>query len=138
MKKNPFLKADDKVIKMYGNTATVIFVQSTRQYDEATGAMSTQESRTESAVSISTPSVISEAVADGKNYMVGDLSFDISRLELERVLPDGRTASVETGVLDLKKDRFVVSGKRYRIVKIHPKNMWADTPSVYRVQLRAE
>lgn len=138
MKKNPFLKADDKVIKMYGNTATVIFVQSTRQYDEATGAISTQESRTESAVSISTPSVISEAVADGKNYMVGDLSFDISRLELERVLPDGRTASVETGVLDLKKDRFVVSGKRYRIVKIHPKNMWADTPSVYRVQLRAE
>lgn len=138
MKKNPFLKADDKVIKMYGNTATVIFVQETRQYDEATGAISTQESRTESAVSISTPSVISEAVADGKNYMVGDLSFDISRLELERVLPDGRTASVETGVLDLKKDRFVVAGRRYRIVKMHPKNMWADTPSMYRVQLRAE
>ena len=138
MKKNPFLKADDKVIKMYGNTATVIFVQETRQYDESTGAMSTQESRTESAVSISTPSVISEAVADGKNYMVGDLSFDISRLELERVLPDGRTVSVETGVIDLKKDRFVVAGRRYRIVKMHPKNMWADTPSMYRVQLRAE
>lgn len=138
MKKNPFLKADDKVIKMYGNTATVIFVQTVREYDESTGAMEMRESRTESPVSISTPSVISEAVADGKNYMVGDLSFDISRLELERVLPEGRTASVETGVLDLRSDRFVVAGRQYRIVKMHPKNMWADTPSMYRIQLRAE
>lgn len=138
MKKNPFLKADDKVIKMYGNTATVVFVGKTRVYNESTGAVSTQEIRTESRVAISTPSVISEAVADGKNYMVGDLSFDISRLELERVLPEGRTASVETGVLDLRSDRFVVAGRQYRIVKMHPKNMWANTPSMYRIQLRAE
>lgn len=137
MKRNPFLKADDRLSKIYGNSAVLVYVDTIRDYDETTGEMNESRVSEPHTVSIDSPSVISEAVADGKNYLIGDLTLDISRLALEKALPSFRTASLESCGVNMEFDYIKFSGRNYRIVKMTPKTVWANQPSKYRVQLRA-
>jgi hypothetical protein len=136
MAKNPFLKSEAKIIKMYGNTAELHFVFRQKKYNAETGDITEEKYEEVRDISISEPAVISEAVADGKNYIIGDMTFDVSRLELEIALPGIRHASIETCGINFESDYIVIGGQKYRIVKMNPKAMWMNLPAKYRVQVR--
>ncbi len=137
MAKNPFLKAEQKIIKMYRNNAKIHFVSVKKNYDPQTGNMTETKEEQVGLVYISEPAVISEAVADGKNYLIGDMTFDVSRLDLEMVLPESRIANNETCGVSMETDFVVIGEQIYRFVKFNPKGMWGGVPAKYRLQVRS-
>lgn len=136
MKKNPFLISEDRLVRLYQNTMTMVYVTRERTYNPDTGAVGNSESEHRREIAFSDPDTISESAANGKNWIVGDMLFDVSRLGLERNMPSGRTANIETCGIHLDTDYVVFSGERYRIVKMTPKTVWCGVPARYRIQVR--
>lgn len=155
MKRNPFLKADHIVIsRLYNNTAVLTYRIRRKQYVESTGDFIEQEFCFVRDVHISSPKEVSEAVVDGKNYLKGDLTAEIAWLELKnsldalpgdpavdvgvesKTLSDLRPMTAVKSGIDLRSDTLEYGGTVYRFVKVLPKNVYANTASVFRIQLR--
>lgn len=137
MKGNPFLKADDKTLRINGNTATIVFVDISSSYDESTGEITMDSMENSVNLPISAPSPINEHIVDGKNYISGDMKFEVSRIALENALPASRTADMINCGIIKGKDRFKLGTLFYSIVKIEPLNIYNNIPSRYRFHIRS-
>lgn len=137
MKGNPFLKADDKTLRINGNTATIVFVDISSSYDESTGEITMDSMENSVNLPISAPSPINEHIVDGKNYISGDMKFEVSRLALENALPGSRTADMINCGIIKSKDRFKLGTLFYSIIKIEPLNIYNNIPSRYRFHIRS-
>jgi hypothetical protein len=133
---NPFLKADDKLLRVNGNTAHLTFVDTSTTYDETTGEMAVETKENTVTIPISNPTVISEHIVDGKNYIAGDLKFETSRLALESSLPSTRYADMQNCGIDKKNDRISIGTVTYAIVRVEPANLWNNDPSRYKLHVR--
>lgn len=152
MKKNPFLKAEQAVIKkVYGNTAEIKFNIKVKLYITATGAFVESLFPCSRQVFIKNPHEIADAIVDGKNYIKGDLTTEIAYQELadvikpistDPIMPDNsnitdyRRANTRNGGLEID-DTLVFDSTEYRIVKTTPKNFYAGVPSRIKVQMRS-
>ena len=152
MKKNPFLKAEQAVIKkVYSNSAVLKFNVKTKLYITATGAFVESVFTCSRNIFIKNPHEIADAIVDGKNYVKGDLTTEIAYQELADVikpLPDDpifpgnkditdyRRANTRNGGIEID-DTLEFDGTEYRIVKTIPKNFYAGVPSRIRLQMRA-
>lgn len=152
MKKNPFLKAEQAVIKkVYGNTATIKFNIKVKLYITATGAFVESLFTCPRQIFIKNPHEIVDAIVDGKNYIKGDLTTEIAYQELinaiqpmpdDPIMPenkditDHRRANTRNGGIE-EGDTLEFDGTEYRIVKITPKNFYAGVPSRLKLQMRS-
>lgn len=136
IKNNPFLKVEEKLIRIYGNVAKIIFVERENSYNSATGEIEKRFTEVEKEIYISDTHVFSEATGNG-NYFVGDITFSVSRQELLSIIPNGRNSSTAMCGLMKDSDEFELYGERYRIVSIKPKTVWAGVPAVLRIQVRS-
>nr|DAH25015.1 MAG TPA: hypothetical protein [Caudoviricetes sp.] len=155
MRRNPFLKADRIVIsKLYGNTAVLTYRVRVRSYDAAAGEFAETEFPFVRTVHISEPSEVSEGIVDGKNYLKGDLTAEIAYLELKqsldaqpgdpavtvggepKTLAELRPMTVMKSGIDTRLDTLEYGGTVYRFVKVKPKHVYANTASIFRLQLR--
>lgn len=152
MKKNPFLKAEQAVIKkVYGNTATIKFNIKVKLYITATGAFVESLFTCPRQIFIKNPHEIVDAIVDGKNYIKGDLTTEIAYQELinaiqpmpdDPIMPenkditDHRRANTRNGGIE-EGDTIEFDGTEYRIVKITPKNFYAGVPSRLKLQMRS-
>lgn len=155
MRRNPFLKADRIIIsRLYNNTAVLTYRVRVRSYDAESGELAETEFPFVRTVHISEPSEVSEGIVDGKNYLKGDLTAEIAYLELRQSLDalpgdpavtvDGeaktlaelRPMTVVKSGIDLRLDTLEYGGTVYRFVKVKPKHVYANTASIFRMQLR--
>lgn len=152
MKKNPFLKAEQAVIKkVYSNSAVLKFNVKTKLYITATGAFVESVFTCPRNIFIKNPHEIADAIVDGKNYIKGDLSTEIAYQELvnavkplsdDPIMPnnkditDYRRANTRNGGIE-DGDTLEFDGTEYRIVKITPKNFYAGVPSRLKLQMRS-
>lgn len=137
MKGNPFLKADDKTIKINGNSANLVFVDMTSEFNENTGEITIDATENVVSVPISDPHAVNEHVVDGKNFISGDIRFEVSRLALEKALPSGRKPDMMNCGVDKKNDRIRMGTVTYSIVKIEPVNIYNNIPSRYKFHVRS-
>ena len=137
MKGNPFLKADDKTLRINGNTANLVFVDMTSGFDENTGEITIDAMENVVSVPVSAPSAVNEHVVDGKNFITGDVRFEISRLALEKALPSSRTPDMMNCGVSKEKDRVKIGAVTYSIVRIEPQNIYNNIPSRYKFHLRS-
>lgn len=152
MKKNPFLKAEQAVIKkVYGNTAEIKFNIKVKLYITTTGAFVESLFPCSRQVFIKNPHEIADAILDGKNYIKGDLTTEIAYQELvdaikpmpdDPIMPeskditDHRRVNTRNGGIE-EGDTLVFDGTEYRIIKTTPKNFYAGVPSRIKLQMRA-
>lgn len=145
MRKNPFLRVDEKVIRsLYGNTAVLTYRNRVKEYNGNTGEISESVVTFIRNINISNPSEFADVLIDGTNIQKGDVTCEIARktlLKAMQSLPEdvgvlGRTDSLMRAGLDPDSDRITISGREYRIVKIQAKNVYANEPSVYKIHLR--
>lgn len=137
MRKNPFLKMDEKIIrKIYGNKATLLIIKINRVYDESTGEIAEKVNSFDREIYISNPKLFADYFIDGQNVMRGDVTVEIARQTLLEAVGDLRPDSLMNGKLDPEHDWIVFGNKAYTIRKIEPKNIYANTPGVYQVHLR--
>lgn len=137
MKGNPFLKADDKTLRINGNTANLIFTDVSRSFDENTGEITIDATENVVSVPISAPHAVNEHVVDGKNFISGDIRFEISRLALEKALPSGRNPDMMSCGVSKEKDKVKMGTVTYSIVRIEPVNIYNNIPSRYKFHLRS-
>lgn len=138
MAKNPFLKADDKTLRINGNFAFIIFTDKKTAYDEQTGEIVYDETQNSVEIPISNPSMFNEHVIDGKNFVSGDLKFEVSRLALENALPSNRTPDMNSCGIDKTLDKIKLGTEVYHIVRIEALNVWGNIPSRYKFHVRSE
>lgn len=141
MKRNPLLKAEEKIItKVYGNTATMVYDIRTRTYDKDTGAISETETMVRKEFHFADPHVVSETSADGKKYMIGDIIFTSPYMEFQRNLnslpADYATARKSPFGIDIASDTIEVFDRSYRIIKITPQEVYAGVPAKIKIQIR--
>lgn len=137
MKGNPFLKADDKTLRINGNSAVFVFLDEKSSYNEETGEITFDSTENSVNIPISAPSAINEHVVDGKNFIAGDIRFEISRFALEKALPSSRTPDMlKCGVIT-EKDKVKMGTVTYSIVRIEPQNIYNNIPSRYKFHLRS-
>ena len=137
MRKNPFLKMDEKIIrKIYGNKATLRIIRITRSYDENTGEIVDVPENFDREIYISNPKHFADYFIDGQNVMRGDVTVEIARQTLLDAVGDLRPDSLMNGKLDPEHDWIVFGSTAYTIRKVEPKNVYANTPGVYQVHLR--
>lgn len=148
MKKNPFLKLEENVIrKLYGNTATLTYNVSSRVYNSSSGVITTSGATFSRTVNISDPTEFADALVDGENIKRGDLRCDVARKTLVDALrplegdsggtlSSYRSATVTAAGIDTTTDRITFGGKEYSIRKITGREVYANEPAVYRLQLR--
>ena len=147
MKRNPFLKAEEKIIRrVYGNTATLTYHVKSRTYNSETGELSETDTVFTRAIHIGKISEFADALVDGENIKKGDLRCDVARKTLvdalnpkigdPAALSGLRSASVINAGIDISSDRLTCCGRTYAIRKIIPCNVYADEPSVYTLHLR--
>lgn len=136
--KNPFLKADDKTLRINGNFAKIIFTDETRSYDESTGDITSDVIENDVEIPVSDPTAFNEHVVDGKNFISGDIKLEISRLALEGAIPSSRNADMNACGINKEKDKIQIGIVTYRIVRIEGVNVWGNTPSRYKFHLRSE
>ena len=140
MKKNPFLKVEELILKkVYGNQALLRLDIQTREYIPESGDIVTEHALREFPVYISSPAEIALAAVDGKNYLRGDMNCSVSLYALQEIIAQVPERSVETPSfgLDVKSDLLLFNNATYRITKVLPKKFYAGTPSVIRIYLRA-
>lgn len=133
---NPFLKADDKTLRISGNFASIVFVDKQSSYDPATGSVSADIQENTALIPIGEPKGFSEFVVDGKNYASGDLKFEVSYLALSAALPSSRKPDFQSCGVNKENDYFQLGTVKYSIVKIEPANVWQNTPSKYKFHIR--
>ncbi len=150
MKKNPFQKMEQRVIrKLYNNPAELIYNISARNYDPASGAVKNERHQFRRTVYVGDPSEIHDAVVDGKNYLKGDLFVIIPFLEIfnsrqalptdpdtSQSLSDLRPWQVKNCGIDTGEDLLIFGGISYRFIKIAGKDWYGQQPSIYKAQLR--
>lgn len=147
MKRNPFLKAEEKVLrKVYGNTATLTYLVRSRTYNSDTGELTETDKTFVRVIHISSPSEFADALVDGENIKKGDLRCEVARKTLidalrpatgdPAVLSNLRSASAMTAGIDISTDRLTYCGRDYSIRKIVPLGVYANEPSKYKLHLR--
>lgn len=145
MKKNPFLKAEEKVIRqLYGNSATLTYRNCTKSYNSSTGEMSESIATFTRTIYISSPSEFADIFVDGENIQKGDITCEVARETLTKAMQAdsgdvgtlGRTDSLMRAGLDPDSDRITIGGRDYRIVKIQAKNIYTNEPAIYKLHLR--
>lgn len=136
MKKNPFLKVESKLNRIYGNIAILNFVTVMNTYDEMTGNVIVERQFTQKEIAYSDPHVFNESVENKTLYLTGDMTFNVARYDIVNILPSFRTPTIETCGIDMKNDFFIISGSTYRIISMKPKTMWVNVPALYKIQVR--
>lgn len=148
MKKNPFLKLEDKLIKvLYNNEAVIHFVLKKRIYNSETGEFTEGETVYKSKIYIDTPAKFSYLLVDGKNVMENDLRCHVSRAGLESAIKtcsesgndmlfQKRQKMDGSGYIDTSVDMLEFCGIKYRIRQVSPKDVYAKTASKYVLHLR--
>jgi hypothetical protein len=144
MRKNTFLKMEDRLIKsVYNNKATIYFVVKSRYYDEETGEMTEQESVYQSKVFIDNPEKFSYMLIDGKNVMENDIKCHVSRLGIEKAVKECgedlfqlRKEKQGSGYIDVSCDMIEFAGIKYRIRQSLPKSVYSNVASIYTLHLR--
>lgn len=137
MRKNPFTKMEEKVIrKLYGNTATLRIMKTNRTYDESTGALTENPQGFDREIYISNPKKFADFFVDGENIMRGDITVDVARETLVNAVGDLREDSLMHGKIDPETDWLIWGGRVYVIRGVEPKNVYANVPGVYQLHLR--
>lgn len=148
MNRNPFVKAEEKILrKIYGNTATLTYNVTSTVYDSATGEIATSGAFFARVINIGDPAEFADALVDGENIKKGDLKCDVARKTLVDALRSApgdsggalssyRSATVTAAGIDTATDRITFGGREYSIRKITPREVYANEPAVYRLQLR--
>lgn len=138
IRRNPFLKAESRINRIYGNTVILNFVNTKTTYDESSGDVAVERSYIQKEIAISEPHVFNESLEKNNLYFMGDVTFTIARYDLQQIVPQYRTQTIETCGIDMKNDFFSIAGQSYRIISIKPKTMWSNVPASYRVQVRED
>jgi hypothetical protein len=137
MRKNPFTKMEEKVIrKLYGNTATLRIIKVKRIYDEATGGVSDTPEAFDREIYISNPKKFADVFVDGENILKGDITVDVARETLVNAVGDLREDSLMHGKLSPEHDWLIWQGRVYTIRGVEPKNVYANVPGIYQLHLR--
>lgn len=147
MKRNPFVKADEKINRrLYGNTATLTYRVRTTSYNSETGELADTDAVFTRTIHIGKISEFADALVDGENIKKGDLRCEVARKTLidalapqqgdVGVLKNLRSASMMSAGIDISTDQLSFCGRDYSIRKIVPNNVYANEPSIYKLQLR--
>lgn len=137
MRKNPFTKMEEKVIrKLYGNTATLRIIKIERYYDESSGELEDKLESFDREIHISNPKKFADVFIDGENILKGDITVDVARATLFNAIGDLREDSLMHGKLSPEHDWLIWQGRVYTIRGVEPKNVYANVPGIYQLHLR--
>ena len=149
MKRNPLLKAEERIIsKVYGNLAEMLYRVRTKSYNAETGEIFEVNAEFVRGFHYTDPHIISETSADGKNYIVGDVTFSVAFAEFQKNLelslptdPAGLSLKTLRGDaipygINAESDAVRLFGRKWRVVKITPLEVYANIPALLKLQLR--
>lgn len=152
MKRNPFLKVEQKINRaVYNNPATLHVVVRRKSYDAYSGDLSREDFDFTRTVYLGDPKTLSDFILSTQEYKSGDLLVDTAYKDfmdavaetretdpvvtvdgVAKTLPDLRSGTP----IDTTADWIEFSGRKWRFVKVVPRTHWAGTPSVVRLHMR--